>query len=61
MVLLAVHNYIMSTCMYSLSESLVLSSHERKYLTFKLIESLLPSLSSAEVCACVCVCVCVCV
>ena len=44
--------------MYSLSESLVLSSHERKYLTFKLIESLLPSLSSPEVCYYCYLCVC---
>ena len=62
------YNNVTLVCIHLL-ESLVVSSHERKYLTFKLIESLLPSLSTPEVrghcsvsvCVCVCVRVCVCV
>ena len=49
---------VMFLCVH-LPESLVLSSHERKYLAFKLIESLLPSLTTPEVCGYSIVCVCV--
>ena len=51
---------VMFVCVH-LPESLVLSSHERKYLAFKLIESLLPSLTTPEVCGYSIVCVCLCI